>query len=125
MSNIERLYSKLILLIVCLALIATNAKEPSIDQIWLGHRSHDPGKLVVNWVSKEPGESIVRFGRTEEYGQEVRIANDTTLHHVEIPLEETGGVYHYSVQTGKQFSKDATFKGYPTCLLYTSDAADE
>ena len=76
----------MILLIVCLALIATNAKEPSVDQLWLGHRSHDPGKLMVNWISKEPGESIVCFGRTDEYGQEVRIAKDTTLHHVEIPL---------------------------------------
>ena len=85
-QKIARLSSKLILLIVCLALIATNAKEPSIDQIWLGHRSHDPGKLVVNWISKEPGESIVRFGRTDKYGQEVRIADDTMMHHVEIPL---------------------------------------
>ena len=85
-QKIARLSSKLILLIVCLALIATNAKEPSVDQIWLGHRSHEPGKLVVNWISKEPGESIVRFGRTDEYGQEVRIAKDTTLHHVKIPL---------------------------------------
>ena len=76
----------MILLIVCLALIATNAKEPSVDQLLLGHRSHDPGKLMVNWISKEPGESIVRFGRTDEYGHEVRIADDTMMHHVEIPL---------------------------------------
>ncbi len=114
----------MILLLFASSLVILNANEPSIDQIWLGHRSHDPGKLVVNWVSKEPGESIVRFGRTEEYGQEVRIANDTTLHHVEIPLAETGGVYHYSVQTGKQFSKDATFKGYPTDVLRVAVVAD-
>ena len=114
----------MILLIVCLALIATNAKEPSIDQIWLGHRSHDPGKLVVNWISKEPGESIVRFGRTDEYGQEVRIANDTTLHHVEIPLVETGGVYHYSVHTGNQSSKGFTFKAYPEDVLRVAVVAD-
>ena len=96
-------------ILVTSSLVILNAKEPSIDQIWLGHRSHDPGKLVVNWISKEPGESIVRFGRTDEYGQEVRIADDTTLHHVEIPLEETGGVYHYSVHTGNQSSKGFTF----------------
>ena len=113
-----------LLLLFASSLVILNANEPSIDQIWLGHRSHDPGKLVVNWVSKEPGESIVRFGRTEEYGQEVRIANDTTLHHVEIRLEETGGVYHYSVQTGKQFSKDATFKGYPTDVLRVAVVAN-
>ena len=47
---------------------ASGAGRPNIDRIWLGHRSHDPGKLVVNWMTKEPGDSIVRFGRTAKYG---------------------------------------------------------
>ena len=111
-------------ILVTSPLVILNANEPSIDQIWLGHRSRDPGKLVVNWISKEPGESIVRFGRTDEYGQEVRIANDTTLHHVEIPLEETGGVYHYSVHTRNQSSKGFTFKAYPKDVLRVAVVAD-
>ena len=60
----------------------------------------------------------------QKYGQEVRVANNTTIHHVEIPLEETGGVYHYSAHTGNQSSKDATFKGYPTDVLRVAVAAD-
>ncbi|MHC4880259.1 MAG: hypothetical protein ACYTGL_27735 [Planctomycetota bacterium] len=97
---------------------------PGIDRIWLGHRSRDPGKLVVNWMSKEPGDSIVRFGRTANYGQEVRVAGNTTIHHVEIPLEESDGVYHYSVRTGNQSSKDAAFKAYPSDELRVVVAAD-
>ncbi len=98
--------------------------RPGIQRIWLGHRSHDPGKLVVNWMSKQPGDSIVRFGRTAKYGQEVRVAINTTIHHVEIPLEESDGVYHYSVRTGDQSSKDATFKAYPSDELRVAVAAD-
>jgi len=114
----------LILLLFASSLDILNANEPSIDQIWLGHRSHDPGKLVVNWISKEPGESIVRFGRTVNYKQEVRVANNTTLHHVEIPLPETGGVYHYSVHTGNQSSKGFTLKAYPKDVLRVAVVAD-
>jgi hypothetical protein len=46
------------------------------------------------------------------------------MHHVEIPLEESDGVYHYSVSTGNQSSKDATFKAYPTDVLRVAVAAD-
>ncbi len=103
---------------------ASRANHPGIDRIWLGHRSHDPGKLVVNWMTKEAGDSVVRFGRTANYGQEIRVTNNTTIHHVEIPLEETGGVYHYSVHTGTQSSADAVFKAYPTDELRVAVAAD-
>ena len=103
---------------------ASRVNHPGIDRIWLGHRSHDPGKLVVNWMTKEAGDSVVRFGRTANYGQEVRVTNNTTIHHVEIPLEETGGVYHYSVHTGTQSSADAVFKAYPTDELRVAVAAD-
>ena len=118
----------IVLLLGPLYVLNAEAKPTSssstIDRIWLGHRSHDPDKLVINWMSKEPGDSIVRFGRTASYGKEVRVANNTTLHHVEIPLEQTGGVYHYSVRTGNQESKDATFKAYPRDELRVAVAAD-
>ena len=78
---------------------------------------------MVNWISKEPGESIVRFGRTDEYGQEVRIANDTTLHHVEIPLVETGRLSLLR-PLGNQSSKGFTFKAYPEDVLRVAVVAD-
>jgi len=43
----------------------------TISRIWLGHREHEPSKVIVNWMSQEPGDSIVRFGRTANYGEEV------------------------------------------------------
>ncbi len=95
-----------------------------VERVWLNHRSNDPTKLVVNWMTAEPGDSVVRFGRTSKYSGEVRVGNDTTLHHVEIPLVETGGVYHYSVSTGEQDSEDATFKAYPKGVLRVAIAAD-
>ena len=51
-----------------------------VERVWLGHRSNDPSKLVVNWMTKDSGESVVRFGRTAKYGQEVRVAIDSTMH---------------------------------------------
>lgn len=111
------------LAVVCLLLCCSPAFA-QVERVWLGHRSHDPGKLVVNWMTTEPGDSVVRFGRTAEYGHEVRVANDSTMHHVEIPLEESGGEYHYCVRTGDQYSKDATFKAYPADVLRVAVAAD-
>jgi hypothetical protein len=132
-SNMKRTLALLMaLLLASLAALGADEMPASddrtnrsgIQRIWLGHRSHDPGKLVVNWMSKQPGDSIVRFGRTAKYGQEVRVACNTKIHHVEIPLEESDGVYHYSVRTGDQSSKDATFKAYPSDELRVAAAAD-
>lgn len=89
-------------------LLCCSPASAQVERIWLGHRSNDPSKLVVNWMTKEPGDSVVRFGRTAKYGHEVRVANDSMVHHAEIPLAETGGEYHYSVSTGKQVSRDAS-----------------
>lgn len=109
--------------IFCLLLCCSPAFA-QVERIWLGHRSNDPSKLVVNWMTTEPGESVVRFGKTAKYGHEVRVANSSTMHHVEIPLADSDGVYHYSVSTGSQSSKVATFKAYPTDVLKVAVAAD-
>lgn len=95
-----------------------------ITRIWLTHKTNDPSKVVVNWMSDEPGNAVVGFGLTTEYEQEVRIDENTTLHHVEIPLRHRDAVYHYSVRTGDQRSADATFKAYPTDVLRVAVVAD-
>jgi hypothetical protein len=105
-------------------LFSCSSAHAQVERVWLSHRSNDPSTLVVNWMTTLPGDSIVRFGRTSGYGQEVRVSNDTTIHHVEIPLKELGGVYHYAVSTGSQSSKNATFKAYPTDVLRVAVAAD-
>ena len=95
-----------------------------VERIWLTHQSNDPSKLVVNWMTKEPGSSMVQYGKTDQYAQEVIIDGNTSLHHVEIPLSERDTVYHYRVSTGNQTSSDATFKAYPHDLLRVAVAAD-
>ncbi len=54
----------------------------------------------------------------------MRIDENTTLHHVGIPLKHRDAVYHYSVRTGEQRSADATFKAYPTDVLRVAVVAD-
>ena len=65
---------------------STGPASAQVERIWLTHRTNDPSKLVVNWTTKMPGESQVRFGPSKDYGQEVHVPGNTTLHHVEIPV---------------------------------------
>lgn len=105
-------------------LLPPAAMAEEITRIWLTHKTNDPGRIVVNWMTDEPGNSIVRFGLTKEYDHDVRGDQNTTLHHVEIPLRHRDAVYHYSVRTGDDDSADATFKTYPTDVLRVAVAAD-
>jgi len=111
-------------LAIALLFLSCSPGYAQVERVWLSHRSNDPSKLVVNWMTTEPGDSVVRFGRTSKYSDEVQVDNDTAIHHVEIPLAETDGVYHYSVSTGSQTSADAVFKAYPTDVLRVAIAAD-
>lgn len=95
-----------------------------IERVWLTHRTNDPSKLVVNWQTARPGNSVVRFGLSKDYGQTVTVEESVTLHHVEIPMTERDKPYHYSVSTGKESSPDATFKAYPTDILRVAVVAD-
>lgn len=101
-----------------------SAAADNIQRIWLTHKSNDPSRIVVNWMTNEPGDSTVRFGLTEEYGETLRVDEATTLHHVEIPLEHRDTVYHYSVSSGDQHSTDATFKAYPSDRVRIAVVAD-
>jgi hypothetical protein len=111
-------------MLILLPLLCASPAFGQVERIWLTHQSNDPSKLVVNWMTKEPGSSMVQYGNTDQYGQEVIIDGKTSLHHVEIPLPERDAVYHYRVSTGNQTSSDATFKAYPHDLLRVAVAAD-
>jgi hypothetical protein len=107
-----------------LTLIPPLIEAAEIDRIWLTHKTTDPNKIVVNWMTDEPGDSVVRYGLTDEHSEAVRIDESTTLHHVEIPLKHRDTVYHYSVSTGEHHSADASFKAYPTDVLRVAVVAD-
>ena len=95
-----------------------------IERMWLSHKTSDPGKLVVNWTTDQPGDSVVHFGTTADYGHTVQVDESTTLHQVEIPIPQRHVTYHYAVQTGDHKSADATFKGYPQDTLRLAVVAD-
>jgi hypothetical protein len=95
-----------------------------VERIWLTHRTNDPSKIVLNWMTKMPGDSKVRFGLTKDYGQEVVVPGKNTLHHVEILLAKKDAVYHYSVSTGDQTSPDTTFRSYPTDVFRVAVVAN-
>ena len=95
-----------------------------VERVWLTHRTTDASKLTVNWTTKAPGDSKVRFGPTKEYDGEVRVPGSRTLHHVEVPLPKPGAAFHYAVSSGDQSSADHTFKGYPTDVLRVAVVAN-
>ena len=105
-------------------LIPLQSASAEISRIWLTHRTTDPSKIVVNWETAEPGNSVVRYGLNSEHAETVAIDENVTLHHVEIPIPERDTTYHYVVSTGDQTSPDATFKAYPTDVLRVAVVAD-
>ena len=48
-------------------LLSCSPAYAQVERVWLSHRTNDPSKLVVNWMTKEPGESVVRYGRTSSW----------------------------------------------------------
>lgn len=105
-------------------LVSQVASAAEINRIWLTHKTPNPNKIVVNWMTDEPGDSVVHFGLTKDYGKKVKIDENTKLHHVEIPLQHRDKTYHYAVQSGDQRSTDATFKAYPSDTLRVAVVAD-
>jgi hypothetical protein len=95
-----------------------------IERIWLTHRTSDPSRLVVNWETAVPGDSVVHFGVTAQRLGIVSQHNSITLHHVEIATPLRNVVYHYSVQTGTNESPDYTFRAYPTDELRVAVVGD-
>lgn len=105
-------------------LVATSALGAPIERIWLTHAKNDPSKIVINWETDFPGNSVVEFGTSEALGQRVAVDERVTLHHVEIPLEQRDVGYHYRVHTGGDVSATVSFKGYPTTDLRIAIVGD-
>lgn len=115
---------RILALAAFLSLTACLPVSAEITRVWLTHHTTDPGKIVVNWETAKPGNSVVRFGLSQDYTEIAATDEIVTLHHVEIPLAERDTTYHYRVSTGDQTSGDATFKAYPTDVLRVAVVAD-
>lgn len=112
------------LIFVSLLPLLCSAALAQVERVWLTHGSNDPGKITVNWTTKQPGDSLVRFGLTDQYDGEVHRDGNRSLHHLEIPIASRDATYHYVVGCGDQTSADATFKAYPTDTLRVAVVAD-
>lgn len=113
------------ILVILLTIISVPAvSQAEITRLWLSHRTNDPSKIVVNWESSQPGNSVVRFAAGLQPLQTIEVAENVSLHHVEIPLVEKNLNYRYSVQTGQERSGEATFKAYPTETFRAAVVAD-
>jgi hypothetical protein len=105
-------------------LLSTTLAAAPIERVWLTHASNDPSKIVINWETDTPGGSVVEFGTSAELGRQVKLDEQVTLHHVEIPLEQRDVVYHYRVRSGGDSSEVFRFKGYPTKELRIAMVGD-
>lgn len=113
-----------IALTTLLTLTACQPGSAEIMRVWLTHRTTDPSKIVVNWETTAPGNSVVRYGLSQSVMETVAVDEAGTLHHVEISLAKRDATYHYRVSTGDQTSANATFKSYPTEVLRVAVVAD-
>lgn len=95
------------------SLSASVGSAAPLDTIWLTHATSSPEKIVVNWETATPGNSVVEFGNSPELGITVRSEEAITLHQVEIPLATRGGIYYYRVRSGNEVSEISRFQGYP------------
>lgn len=103
---------------------ATVGLSAPIERVWLTHATNDPSKIVINWETDIPGDSVVEFGTSEALGQRAAVEEQVMLHHVEIPLEQRDVVYHYRVRSGGNASTVAKFKGYPSKNLRIAIVGD-
>jgi hypothetical protein len=107
-----------------LLLVAVSARAEDTQRLWLTHQTNDPSKLVVNWETAQPGDSVVEFGDTPALGQSVKRDEALALHHVEIPLARRDAPLHYRVRSGGQASAIHALQGYPANELRVAVFAD-
>lgn len=108
------------LLLLLLAPSAPAQAQP----IWLTHRTNDPSKLCVNWLTDQPGDSVVHYGNVASIPETVRVVENITLHHVEIPFGERDGQLYYAVETQGVRSAPVAVKGYGGAELRVAVVAD-
>ncbi|MCU0914451.1 MAG: hypothetical protein MUC88_07820 [Planctomycetes bacterium] len=113
-----------ILAVAACLLLEVGTAHARVERIWLSHKSTDPSRVVVNWETSEPGNSIVHYGTTPATEQTCTVEESVTLHHVEIPLPLQAAAHYYRVQTGPHRSPVASFKGYPQDELRVGVIAD-
>lgn len=106
-----------------LALDTIDALKPSA--VWLTFARNEPTHVTVNWVTERPEVSAVRFGPDAACGGGRAASGGAagTLHHVEVPLPETGGVW-YRIETGGGLTAPTRVRGWDAEELRVAMVAD-
>lgn len=107
-----------------LLLFSSSLKAAAIQRIWLSFQREAPTHITVNWETTQPGDSEVLFGTSEALGGKVAQKEHVTLHHLEFPIPEKEGTYHYQVRSGAETSAVYTFKAMPTKELRIAVVGD-
>ncbi len=97
-------------------LIGCSTSEPrqDITRLWLTFSNESPLQLTVNWESPEPGNSeVILYIGDKKVFQKI-IDENVTIHHVEVPINQTDVEYRYQVVTANYVSAWNTFKGLPS-----------
>jgi len=105
-------------------LLCSTVKAATIQRIWLSFQRTEPTHLTVNWETAQPGDSEVCFGFSTALGGKAAMAEQVTLHHVEIPIPKKDVTYHYQVRSGAEASDVHTFKGMPSKELRIAVVGD-
>jgi hypothetical protein len=105
-------------------LLASAALHAQVERVWLTHQSTDPSRIVVNWETAKPANSVVNYGLSAKYDRVAIAEGARTRHHVEIAIPDKDVTWHYSVGSGDSATTDATFKGYPSKELRVAVIGD-
>ena len=109
------------ILTACMGVVAAEAPMPKA--VWLTYARNTPTHVTVNWVTEQPCVSAVRYGADEACGASVKEQKPATLHHIEVPLPETGNFF-YRLDSGGLVTEAEKFEGQPGDELRVAMVAD-
>ena len=115
---------RLIFPFAAILLIMGEHASAQVECVWLTHRTNDPSRLVINWQTAVPGDSVVHFGATPDVTETACGEESVALHHVEIPFGEGDAPLHYAVEISGQRSPVATVKRYGGAQFRAAVVAD-
>ncbi|MDA3926249.1 MAG: hypothetical protein PF904_16255 [Kiritimatiellae bacterium] len=102
---------------------AATEKAPMPDAVWLTCMRNIPSHLVINWVTKNPQPSIVRFGTNDACEIKALLKGNRVLHHVEVPLPKNPPFY-YRLEIDGVLTDAVLFQGIPEKDLRIAMVAD-
>ena len=93
---------------------STTGQQQDITRLWLTFSNESSSLLTVNWESPEPGNSeVILYVGDKKVFQKI-IEENVTIHHVEVPINQTNVEYRYQVTTTNHTSEWNTFRGLPS-----------